>query len=55
MFSGFSTTGATNDGAEQADQAGPGGMATVIFSAVEQWTLGAGVLPKWLKNVELGR
>ena len=44
MSSGFPTTGAS-DGTEQADQAGRGGVAAAIFSAVEQWTLGAGVLP----------
>jgi len=44
MSSGFSATGAS-DGTEEADHAGRGGVAAVIFSAIEQWTLGAGVLP----------
>jgi hypothetical protein len=44
MFSGFSTTVA-NDGRGQADQAGRGGLAAVIFTTVEQWTVGVGVLP----------
>jgi hypothetical protein len=43
MSSGFSTTGAS-DGKAEADQAGRGGMAAVIFSAVEQRTVGTGVL-----------
>jgi hypothetical protein len=44
MSSGFSTTGVSDD-ANQADQAECGGVATVILSTVEQWTVGAGVLP----------
>ena len=44
MSSGFSTTG-VSDGTEEADQAGRGGVAAVILGAVEQRTVGAGVLP----------
>jgi len=40
MSSGFSTTGAS-DGTEEADQAGTGGLAAVIFSAIELRTVGA--------------
>jgi hypothetical protein len=43
MSSDFSTTGAS-DGTEEADQAGRGGVAAVIFSTVELRIVGARVL-----------
>jgi hypothetical protein len=43
MSSGFSTTGAIDE-SRQADQAECSGVAAPIFEAVEQRTVGAGVL-----------
>jgi hypothetical protein len=43
MSSGFSRTGDI-DGTEQADQAECGGLEATLWSAVEQRTVGPGVL-----------